>query len=84
VYRAHTTCITAISRPRYFAVVSRQAKAATAPQISPMPISPERRAAAASRAAVSEIWSMTALAGLLCDGHGAVAENAAHGGLAGT
>jgi hypothetical protein len=67
-------------------VVSRHAKVPTAPQISAMPMSPERRAAAsrAARAAVSEIWSMTALAGLLCDGHGAVAENAAHGGLAGT
>jgi hypothetical protein len=67
-------------------VVSRQAKVPTAPQISAMPISPERRAAAsrAAMAAVSEIWSMTALVGLLCDGHCDVAENAAHGGLVGT
>ena len=37
------------------------AKAPTAPQINAMPIIPERRAAAASRAVVSEIMSMMAL-----------------------
>src|SRR6266478_3119364 len=46
--------MTSMWRPRYFAVVSRHEKVPTAPHMSAMPMSPARRALAASRACTAD------------------------------